>query len=465
MDRFDRTLTHGPLYAAIWKIAWPTMLLNVAGGLQGIVDHLMVGHFVGYQGNAAVGLGWQVFGVFIVFVSSVYGGVGVLIARFAGAGDPERVHRAFSQALMASAAVSLGILTPLGWALAPRLLVLVNATAEVRAEALPYLRILFLFNAPLAVFFLLASALRSAGDARTPMRLSVMMTAVNLAGTVVLVRGLGPIPALGTRGAAVSTVAAGALAAAVAFYLLARRRLVVRFAGWPGLKPDREILGQILRFGLPMGLQSIALHVGSLVLLGYVGSLEASAEGQAVYAVAYGQIFLVVNLISVSLMSAAATVAGQGLGAERPERAARVPGAAFLLGLAANAPLALAFFLAPEPLLGLFGLTEPGTLGLGASLLRYLAASTVFLTAAYVYTGALQGTGDTRGALLITLVSQLAVPIGWCAVLDAFQVLSAGGVWFAIVLGHMVRSGLAMERFRRGHWRRIRIGNRPENLL
>lgn len=460
MARFDRTLTHGSLPAAVWKIAWPTMLLNVAGGLQGVVDHLMVGRYVGYQGNAAVGVGWQIFGVFIVFVTSVYGGVGVLIARFAGADRPDRVHRAFAQALVASAALSLGVLTPLGYALSPRLLALVHATAEVRAEALPYLRTLFLCNAPLSIFLLLASALRAAGDARTPMRLSLLMTSANVVATAVLVRGLGPIPALGTRGAAASTVGAGALAAAVAFYLFFARRLVVRFAGWRALRPDRKTLAQIFRFGLPMGLQSIALHLGGLVLLAYVGSLAAGAEAQAVYSVAYGQIFLVVNLISVSLMSAAATVAGQSLGAERAERAARTPGAALALGLTLNVPLALVFSLAPGPLLGLFGLAEPRILALGTELLRYLAAGSAFLTAAYVYTGALQGTGDTRGALLITLTSQLAVPLAWCATLDALSVLAASGIWSAIVLGFAVRAVLAVLRFRRGGWRRIKISPR-----
>ena len=89
--RFDRSIVDGPIRKAVWRIAWPTMLLNVIGGLQGVVDHAMVGHFVGYAGNAAIGVAWQIFLVVIIFITSLYTGMGVLVARFAGAGDPDKV--------------------------------------------------------------------------------------------------------------------------------------------------------------------------------------------------------------------------------------------------------------------------------------------------------------------------------------------------------------------------------------
>ena len=66
--RYDRSLVEGPLRPAVWKLAWPTMLTNVIGGLQGMVDHVMVGHLVGFTGNAAIGVSWQIFIVVIVFI-------------------------------------------------------------------------------------------------------------------------------------------------------------------------------------------------------------------------------------------------------------------------------------------------------------------------------------------------------------------------------------------------------------
>src|SRR6185437_16294680 len=92
-SRYDRSLIEGPIVPAVWRLAWPTMLQNVIGGLQGIIDHVMVGHYVGYTGNAAIGVSWQVFLVVIVFVSSLSTGMSVLVSRFAGAGDTEKVNR------------------------------------------------------------------------------------------------------------------------------------------------------------------------------------------------------------------------------------------------------------------------------------------------------------------------------------------------------------------------------------
>jgi Na+-driven multidrug efflux pump len=98
---FDRAIVDGPLARSVWQLAWPTMLQNVIGGLQGMVDHAMVGHFVGYVGNAAIGVAFQIFLVVIVFVTSLFTGMSVLVARFAGAGDPERVNRTVYQAFHA----------------------------------------------------------------------------------------------------------------------------------------------------------------------------------------------------------------------------------------------------------------------------------------------------------------------------------------------------------------------------
>jgi Na+-driven multidrug efflux pump len=101
--RYDRSIVEGPLPPAVWKIAWPTMLTNIVGGLQGIIDHVLVGHLVGFTGNAAIGVSWQIFIVVIVFITSLFTGMSVLVARFAGAREPEKVDRTVYQAFLTTA--------------------------------------------------------------------------------------------------------------------------------------------------------------------------------------------------------------------------------------------------------------------------------------------------------------------------------------------------------------------------
>src|SRR5216117_379780 len=99
-QKFDRSIVEGPIGPAVWRLAWPTMLQNIIAGVQGIIDHVMVGHYVGYTANAAIGVSWQIIIVVIVFITSLFTGMGVLVSRFAGANEPEKVNRVVYQAFL-----------------------------------------------------------------------------------------------------------------------------------------------------------------------------------------------------------------------------------------------------------------------------------------------------------------------------------------------------------------------------
>ena len=454
---FDRSITEGSIPVAVWRLAWPTMVLNVVGGLQGIVDHAMVGRYVGFTGNAAIGVSWQIFLVVVVFITSIFTGMGVLVARFAGANDPEKVNRTVYQAFLTAAMLSLLVMAPLGYVLSPPLLGLVKATPQVQAEALGYLRIMFLFSFGMMLFFMLGGALRSAGDARTPMRLGIAMTVLNVLLNIVFIRGLGPIPPFGTAGAAMGTVIAGAAVSLWAIALLFRGGLVVAFRRTMSWRPNLEIIRALFRFGLPAGIQGIAMNVGGVLLLRFVGSLELSAEAQAAYTVGYTQLFSLITWTSVGLMGAAATMAGQNLGAGRPERTREGVRAAARIGLGLALVVGTLFLAVPRLLLGVFGMQDPVVLELGVGLLRFLSVSGLFVTVALTYTGGLQGTGDTRSPLWISIVSQIAAPLGICTVIQTVRGLEPADIWIAILAGHVSRCLLSVVRFRQGKWRDIEM--------
>ncbi len=454
---FDRTIVEGSTSRAVWKLAWPTMLVNVVSGLQGMVDHIMVGHYVGFTGNAAIGVAWQIFLVVAVFLTSLFTGMGVLVARFAGANEPEKVNRTVYQGFLTSMALALGVIAPLGYLASPALLGVVNATAEVQAEALPYLRTMFVLSAGMWLFFMISGALRSAGDAQTPLRLGVGMTILNLILNVIFIRGVGPFPGMGTTGAAIGTVMAGFIVSFYGIYLLFGDRLVIAFHRGMSWRPDMDIIRALFRFGLPTGFQGVAMNVGGVFLLRFVGSLELSAEAQAVYSVGYTQLFSLITWTSVGLLGAAATVAGQNLGAERPDRARAGVRVAAGYGLMVAAVVGAIFLLFPRFLFGLFGMDDPVLLGLGVELLRFLSLSGLFIVVALTYTGGLQGTGDTKSPLYISIISQVILPLGLLAVLQAIRGLSPADIWIAIVLGHATRAILSVTIFRRGAWESIEV--------
>ena len=454
----------GPLRGAVWKLAWPTMLQNVIGGLQGLVDHAMVGHYVGFEGNAAIGVAWQIFLVVIVFISSLFTGMGVLVARFAGANEPEKVNRTVYQAFLTAVVLSVGVMAPVGYVLAPALLDLVNAAPAVQAEALPYLRIMFLFSLGMMLFFMTGGAFRAAGDAQTPMRLGILLTVLNVVLNIVFIRGLGPIPAYGTAGAALGTVLAGAIVTGVTIWLVFSGRGVIHFEKGMRWTPDWDIIRSLFRFGLPTGLQGVAMNVGGVVLLRFIGGLQQSAEAQAAYALGYGQLFSLITWTSVGIMGATGAVAGQNLGAKRPDRTMQSVKVASGFGLGVAVVVGALFLAVPGQMFALFGISDPEVVALGRQLLGYLSISGLFVTVALAYTGGLQGTGDTKGPLYISIVSQLVVPLGICFAIDLTRGLQPADIWLAIVLGHVTRAALSVIRFRQGKWRDIEvsIGHSPD---
>jgi putative MATE family efflux protein len=455
--RYDRSIVEGPLLPAVWKLAWPTMLTNIIGGLQGMVDQALVGNLIGYKANAAIGVSMQMWLIVIIFISSLFTGMSVLVARFAGAGDHDAVDRTVYQAFITAIGLAVLVMAPIGYFAAPWLLDRVNAAPEVKAEALPFLRLMFVFSGGMLVFFMLGGALRSAGDARTPMVLGITLTVLNLVLNIVLIRGLGPIPAFGTKGAAMGTCIASGLLAVYALFKLWHGGWVVSFPRGHGYGPDWTIIRSLFRFGLPAGIQGIAANIGGVFMLAFIGSLAQSAAAQAAFAVCYTQLFSLITWTSIGLLGAAAALAGQNLGAGKPDRAAAAVHVAAGIGLSSAAIVGALFLLIPRQLLAVFGMHDPVVVGIGVQLLHVLSLSGLFIAAALTYTGGLQGTGDTKGPLYISIISQVVLPLGICFVIQQTGTLQPIHIWIAILIGHATRFSLTLLRFNQGRWRNITV--------
>jgi Na+-driven multidrug efflux pump len=288
------------------------------------------------------------------------------------------------------------------------------------------------------------------------------MTVLNLVLNIILIRGLGPIPAFGTAGSAMGTVIASGLVALYAMIKLWRGDLVVSFPHGRGFGPDWEIIRSLFRFGLPAGIQGIAMNIGGALMLAFIGSVAQSAAAQAAYAVSYAQLFSLITWTSLGLMGATAAVAGQNLGAGKPDRAEHAVRVAARISLAGAAFIGAFFLFFPRQLLAVFGMSDPVVVEIGVQLLRVLSLSGLFITVALTYTGGLQGTGDTRGPLYISIVSQIIVPLGICFVIRQTGTLEPLHIWIAILVGHVIRCALSVLRFKQGKWRGIAVDIEPK---
>jgi Na+-driven multidrug efflux pump len=266
---------------------------------------------------------------------------------------------------------------------------------------------------------------------------------------------------LGTVGAAYGTVASSTLVSAYGMWRLLHPDSVIHFEPSMDVRPDFGIIRSLFRFGLPTGVQGIAMNIGGVLLLRFIGSLDESAAAQAAFAVGYTELFSLITWTSVGLMGAAATIAGQNLGARNPERAVDGVRVASHFGLAVAAVVGGMFVLIPRYLLAAFGMTDPLVIDIGEELLRYLSVSGFFITVALSYTGGLQGTGDTRSPLYISILSQVVIPLGLCSMFEATTGLQPGYIWLAILVGHVTRCTLSVARFRQQKWQTIAVDIEP----
>lgn len=455
MKTFDKEIVSGNLLRSVWKLAWPLVLLNLINGLHGLVDHILIGNFMASAdnaANAAIGVAWQVFLVFVVFIASIFHGMNVLIARYTGRRERDMINRIFYSAFTVSGFILVCLVAPLGYLSAPSLLRAVNVAPEVYVHALPYIRLLFLCGAPLFLMFLLAGAFHASGQPKTPLKLGILTAVLNIIISTVLITGLGPFPAMGVLGAALGTVLAPLASCCIALYLIAGRRMIIQFPGRQHLLPDLGLLRTMTRIGIPTGIQSVLLNIAGVVLLRYISELEHSAAAQAAYTICYAQLFSLISWTSFGLRAASGTLMGQNIGAGRAGRGKKGVMYAAAMGAGWAVVIGGVFWMMPAPLLRLFNAVDEPVFGLGMSLLRYLSVSGVALAVTLALTGGMQGAGATRIPMTIAFITQIVLLLGLCQFFLSMGMLTAQHIWAALFVSHTARLMLTCLVFRNETW-------------
>ncbi len=457
MSGFDRELVSGSITRSVWKLAWPAVLLNLINGTHMFVDHVLVGWFVGYEGNAGIGIAWSVFMVVVALITSLFHGMSVLIARYTGKQDQDALSTVAYQTFLATVLILIFLVAPIGYALSPYILTLVHASPDVKANALPYIRVLFTCSSPLFLMFLMTFAMQACGHPKTPLLLAVLTTVLNVIFSGLLITGAGPFPKLGAMGAALATCFAPGASLLIALYLVYRRGMVLQPPKTLAVIPDLSVIRVIGRIGMPTGFQTLLLNLGGVLLYWYIGALKQGGAAQAAYALCYTQLFSVVTWTSWALRNAAGALMGQNIGAGRPQRGKKAVYTTALFGTGWAAVMGSLYWLFPRYLLGLFAQHHGPVLGFGLSLLRFLSFSGLFLSCSLALTGGLFGMGDTKKPMYIAFVSQIVVLLGLCEMHRLSGTLTAPAIWSSILISHMVRFVLTFAVFYRGKWDRVKV--------
>ena len=391
------------------------------------------------------------------FLENLFGLVAIgstaLVARFVGAGDWAAARRTVNQSFLTGAMLTL-VLMVLGVLFVGDFVSAMQLSGDSARLAGQYLLLVILVLPAMMVEVIAVSCLRGAGDTVSGLIVMSIVVMVNLLVSWSLIAGWGPLPELGFRGLAIGTAAAHVTGGVLLLALLLRGRAGLRLQPG-GMRPDLPLIRRLLRIGVPGGTDVILIvvcHLAYMAIINSLGDLAAAAHGVAV------KIEALAYLPGAAVQVAAATLAGQYLGAGDHAKATRSVLLSVAIGGAGMTAMGVVFFVAATPLSAVFlGESKPEVLAATAPLLRIVAISMPALAAAMILGGALRGAGDTRVPLVLNLIGYLGVRLPGAYFLAHVLGWGVEGAWIAMVADVFVRCGLILWRFLHGGWKRIKV--------
>lgn len=427
----DRDHTRGSLLVSLAVLALPLLATSLTTAAFQLVDLAFVSR-LGEAATTAVVVTNQSFrqAFFMLVMGASFGAQG-LVARRVGEGRTEEAAHAAAQVYAMGLLASAGV-AALGASFPEALLGAMQVSERALEVGVPYFRLVFLLNAGFVLVFLSNAILHGAGDATTPLLVTLLQAGLAALGEWCLVFGKAGLPALGVRGVALG-IALGQLAALA---VLAR----VLFGGGARLhlrprhfRPDPAEMRRILALAWPPGLQMLGGFLVTVVFLRFVGGLGEAA--QAAYSIGL-RLSMLGPLLAFPLAGACATLVGQSLGAGDVPRAWRALGVGLAAHVALLWSLAAGLALFRRAILSAFA-DDPEVIRIGSELLLFQAGTFAAWGFYFVFLRALQGAGDVLVPMALSLGLALlgTLPLGLWLGSEAGAGWGPRGVFAASLIG------------------------------
>ena len=453
----QRDLTTGPIARTLLVFAIPTLISSVLQSLNGSINSIWIGRFLGEEALASTVTANLVMFLLMAFVFGFAMAATVMIGQSFGAGSIDQARRAMGTAIGGFLPVAI-IISLLGWLFAPQLIELLALAPEASPLALAYLRVIFIAMPAIMMLVLLMMGLRGVGDAMTPLWFMVVAVILDAGLNPVFILGLGPAPALGIAGSALATVIANFVALIGVIVFLYARDLPLRLRG-PELLyliPDRALLTIMVRKGIPMGLQMIVISSSALATMGLVnreGIHTAAAFGAAM------QLWTYVQMPAMSLAAAVSAVAAQNIGAGKWDRVGAATRAGLIQNLAITGTLLIILIVFDRALLALFLGGNSPALPIAEHIQLLASWSFLLLGVTMILFGTVRANGAVIGPLIILFIGMYPFRLGFA--LGAYDWLGADALWLSFPVGSFANVGLAIAFYLHGGWRKGRMMPTP----
>lgn len=388
-------MTTGSVYGHLIRFMLPLLAGNIFQQLYNMVDTWVVGNFVSNEAFSAVGSVGPITFMLIGFFMGLSNGAGVIVSQYFGAGEKKQVEKTVHTALLLTVIMGV-VITVLGLILTPYMLTFMQTPEEVVPEAATYLTIYFGGVFGLMLYNVCSSILQAVGNSLLPFLALLVCAVLNTVLDLYFVIELN----MGVAGVAWATIIAQFVSAAVVLIALMRTKSCVRFH-FKKLAIHMDVLGRILRVGLPAAIQMAVTSFSNVFVQSYINYFKADVMSGWT---AYNKIDQLLVLPAKSIGLATTTFVGQNLGAGQEKRARQGMLTGLILAFGTAVLLGAPSVIFAEPLVGFFN-PKAEVIAYGASFLTMLTPFYACMCVNQVMSGALRGSGNSKAPMYIMLGS------------------------------------------------------------
>ena len=446
-------LTQGSIGSTLLRFALPTLASSILQSLNGTINAIWVGRFIGEGALAATSNANMVMFLLTAFVFGFGMASTILVGQAWGRRDIDEARRVFGTAAGSFLLVTI-LIAVAGYYLSGTILGILGTPAEATPLALDYLQVIFLAMPALLLLTLLMMALRGSGDSMTPLWFMIVAVVLDSALNPVFILGLGPAPRMGIAGSATATLIANyaALIGLVGFMYLRDLPLRLRGRELRYLWCATSILKTIVVKGLPMGIQMIVISLSALALVGLVnreGVHTAAAFGVAM------QLWTYVQMPAMALGAAVSAMAAQNIGAGLWDRVGQITRVGIIQALAITGALIVLMTLADRTVLALFMGEDSAALPIAEHI--HLLATWNFLLfgVMMVLIATVRANGSVWGPLVILAIGLVPVRFGW--IYATYGWLGADAIWTSFPVSSAANLVMAIAFYLHGGWRKARM--------
>ncbi|MCI9362931.1 MAG: MATE family efflux transporter [Oscillospiraceae bacterium] len=406
MTKIIEPMTKGSIVKHMIYFALPLLLGNLFQQLYNTVDSLIVGNFLGSSALAAVSSSGSLIFMLIGFLSGISSGAGVIISRYFGAEDIKNVHRAVHTTVAFGIVAGL-LMTAAGVLMSPQILIWMGTPESVMGESVIYLQIYFSGSFGFVMYNIFVGILQAIGDSRHPLYYLIISSVINVVLDILFIR----MYHTGVGGAALATVISQAVSAILCMIQLictkGSHKLQIK-----EIKFNRNILGQIIRIGLPSGVQNSIIAFANIIVQSYINAFgEMAMAGYGAYSKIEGFGFLPINSFTMAMT----TFVGQNLGAKKIERTKKGARFGILITIGLAELIGVFVYLFAPQLIAAFDST-PEVIRFGVEKAQTAALFYCLLAFSHSVASILRGAGKAMVPMIIMMCCWCVIRVTFLAV-------------------------------------------------